>query len=348
MPRQIHQLLAVFDGADAQGVAALEVQRVLKDAGFDSRIYAETVISKPARPIHELPRASNIDDTIIYHYSSGSGVGEVFRRYPGRRILLYHNITPGRFFRGWDNLAMLDCLRGERLLRRFKSSLPLALTVSEFNARQLRKEGFSRVEVLPFPLVEETLSGKTDQSILSRYGKDDGTNILFVGRLAPNKKIEDIIRSFQLYRQVFNPESRLFLVGASNIASYTTMLRNLAGETPQSGIHITGKVSWEELRAYYRTADLFCCLSEHEGFCVPLIESMRYEIPVIAFAAAAIPETMGKAGILIDRKNPELVAGLINRVLSDQELKKNILQEQEQRLSELRDYPFASRLLSLI
>jgi len=342
MNPRVHQLLTVFDEGDAQGVMALRIRRALQAAGCESEIFAGQVRSAPGNEAAALPPAGP-KDVLILHYSIGSPATRIFLGWGGRRVLVYHNITPGRFFRGYDDLAMLECFRGRRELGRLGSEVDLALAVSEFNAAELGERGFAQVGILPFPLDEEILGGEVDLRLAGRLaGK--GTRILFVGRLAPNKRQDLVIRSFQAYRDLFAPEAHLDLVGAAPIPAYAAELRRTAAGGGGRGITLTGQVSWPALRAYYRAANVFVCLSEHEGFCVPLIESLRGGIPILARAAGAIPETLGGAGVLVEQAEPRKLAVLLNLLAEPGELRRRVLAAQDRRLAELRAYPFDRRL----
>ncbi|HPQ66259.1 MAG TPA: glycosyltransferase family 4 protein [bacterium] len=347
-PRAVHQVLAVFDPDDAQGAEALKIREALARGGLASEIYAEVPLRPPALPLSLLPPRKRGDDTLVYHYSIGSGAGEVFRRYGGRQVLLYHNVTPERFFRGWDDAAMLECRRGRRLLPTFAASAWRALADSEFNAGELRRAGFAEAQVLPYPSIEEGSEPEPDREIVGRFGSDGETNVLFVGRMVPNKRPDAAIAAFARYREAFDPGARLFLVGETAVPSYRDLLRERAGDPRRTGVRLAGKVSPARLRAYYRIADLFLCLSEHEGFGVPLVESMRARVPVLAAAAAAVPETLGGAGFLIERRDPGFTAACMRRILTDRPLRERLLAAQDRRLEEIRAYPFAERLLELL
>jgi glycosyltransferase involved in cell wall biosynthesis len=347
LPKAIHQLLAVFDEADAQGAQALILQRIFRSWGFNSKIFAG--ISAPGHknkifPAVQLDLPGDPEELLIFHYSIGSPVGELFRRSFRSQVLIYHNITPATFFRDYDELTFLECQKGRRQLNRFVSSCGLALADSSFNAAELKAVGFNRVEVLPLPLDENRLRGSVDPVILSNYGRDARSNLLFVGRLVPNKKQEDILLTFHFFQTLFQPDSRLFLVGPDHIPAYTRTLRKQIDDLKIKNTFITGKVSWKKLRAYYRTADLFLCLSEHEGFCVPLIESLYYKIPIVAYAAGAVTETLGESGILLREKKPLQIAGLIHRILNDNKLKSKILKGQQRRLEQLQRFHFEDKL----
>lgn len=347
MTESIHQLLAVFDEADAQGHMAVFLQNIFRGWGLDSKIFAGII--NPGQksevfPADTLETPGDPSEILILHYSISSPVGGLFRRTFRNQVLIYHNVTEADFFRGWDDLTFVECRKGRNALRDYIPTCDLALGVSAFNAAELAALGFERVGVLPFPFDERRLEGPADASLVNTFGKGDRNNLLFVGRLSPNKKQEDVIRVFYYFQKFYNPDSRLFLVGASHIPAYYRALCDFKDRLGLREVYLTGKVTGEELRAYYRIADLFLCLSEHEGFCVPLMECFHYKIPVVAYAAAAVPQTLAGAGILLAEKNPVPTAGLLDRVLKDEKLKKSIIDSQNRRLEQIRDFPFEEKL----
>ncbi len=347
MTGAIHQLLSVFDPADAQGHMALRLRDIFSRWGYNSEIF--TGINSPgieikAQLAEDLPEDNNPNNILLYHASINSDVGEIFRRSNWRQVLIYHNITPADYFLGYDLFTYLECLKGRRELGKFIPTCDLALADSTFNADELKSLGFPRVELLPFPFDQSRLNGPVDSAIIRRYGEENRPTILFVGRLAPNKKQEDILSAFYYFQTVYQPGARLVLVGPDNIPEYSDFLRQRIKELGLKDVSITGKVSPEELRAYYRSADIFLCLSEHEGFCVPLLESLYYHIPVVAYAAGAIPETLNGSGVLIHRKNPLQIATLLNHILTDPDLRAKLIRSQDQRLNRAINFNYEEAL----
>jgi glycosyltransferase involved in cell wall biosynthesis len=178
---------------------------------------------------------------------------------------------------------------------------------------------------------------------------DDWTNILFVGRVIANKKIEDVIRAFHAYHTRFNPKSRLIIAGIFSVFErYFESLTHLVGELGLSDVHFTGHISDAELIAYYEVADLFLCASEHEGFCVPLVEAFYKQVPVLAYAATAVPATMDGAGVLYEDKDPAHVAALMDAVLSNTDLQDAIVDGQLAAVSRLQARDFDGTLLGFV
>jgi glycosyltransferase involved in cell wall biosynthesis len=262
--------------------------------------------------------------------------------------LIYHNITPPEYFVGVHRTLVRQCFHGRRELRAYASRCDLALGDSEFNRLDLDALGFPRTAVLPVIPSLDRLDREPNRLGADRFD-DEFTNIVFVGRVIANKKIEDLIRSFDAYQTLFNPRSRLIIVGSyDNFERYLGSLHQLAAALGQSNVHFTGHVLDEELNAYYDVADLFLCASEHEGFCVPLIEAFYKEIPVLAYAAAAVPSTMDGTGVLYDDKDPEHVARLIDTIVSNAALQDAIITAQLAAVDRLRAKDFAGTLLGFI
>ena len=188
---------------------------------------------------------------------------------------------------------------------------------------------WSRKILIPF----DDYKKKPSEKILSKY-KDDGyTNIIFVGRVVPNKCQEDVIGSFNEYQKHFNPRSRLFIVGTF-METYFNRLKEYTERLGVKNVAFTGHCPFDEILAYYRLADLFLCQSEHEGFCVPLAEAMCFDVPVVAYDSSAIAETLGGSGFLLKEKDPLLTAGVMNRILTDSALRETIVENQRERLQD--------------
>lgn len=291
---------------------------------------------------------SDPDNLLVHHFSIGSKASRLAYALPDRMLLIYHNVTPPEFFFGFYPALARHCYLGRRELRAYAGRCVLALGDSEYNRRELETAGFHRTAVLPPISGFSHLDVEPDPLVAEMF--DDGwTNILFVGRIAPNKKFEDLIRFFHAYQTRFNPRSRLLLVGShEGFDAYVDTLGRLLERLGQHHVVFAGRVSSAALTAYYDVADLFLCASEHEGFCVPIVEAFYKRVPVIAFAAAAVPSTMDGAGVLYDSKDPVLVAALMNAVLSDTAQEDRIVSGQLEALARLRTSDFDGRLLTLV
>jgi glycosyltransferase involved in cell wall biosynthesis len=289
------------------------MRAVLRGLGHPSDIFSSTVhprLAREARPVSELRLDASA--VLIFHFSLGAGLVPLLRRYPGPKIIDYHNITPPEFFAGINDTLAMEARQGYRELEALAPMVDFALGDSEFNRRDLEALGYRRTAVLPFatdfPLLSEA---DPDPGILRRF--DDGSlNVLHVGRIVPNKRIDDLIKTMAVLRKI-EPRARLLLAGtAADFENYLSSMRDLADGLGVSDIvHFLGHVSFGELRALYRVAGVYLCASRHEGFCVPLLEAMTFGAPVVALKAAAVPETLGEAGVLVDTPSAELYAEAI-------------------------------------
>jgi glycosyltransferase involved in cell wall biosynthesis len=353
MPRSpnVHQVLATLGYGDAIGHEVLGIQRVLRQAGFDSEIFVQTAdkrLEDLTRDYRDLLEASDPSNILIHHFSIGSRASRIAYAVPDRQILVYHNITPPQFFIDVHEQLAEQCFKGRRELGIYPARVDLALGDSEFNRQELEALGFNPTGVLPVVPDFSHLELEPDDLIAGGFD-DDWTNILFVGRIIPNKRIEDVIRYFHAYQRAFNPRSRLLLVGSySGYEKYLAMLQELVASLGTSNVHFSGHVSDAELAAYYEVADLFLCASAHEGFCVPIMESFYKQVPVVAYAATAVPSTMDGAGVLYTTQEPLEVAALVDAVLSDDALYDAIVDKQEGALSRLLAKDFGGTLLRYV
>jgi glycosyltransferase involved in cell wall biosynthesis len=348
---RVHQVLATLGYGDAIGHEVLGIQRVLHGAGYQSEIFVETAdrrLEHLTTDYRDMVGAIAPEDVLIHHFSIGSRASRTAYALPGRMALVYHNITPPEYFLGVHKDLVKLCFRGRRELTAYTSRCELALGDSEYNRQQLEALGFANTGVLP--VVPDFSHLDLEPNTMTSGPFDDGwTNIMFVGRVIPNKKFEDVIRAFHDYRTRHNPRSRLLLVGSyGGFEKYLTMLHALVARLGTPDVHFLGHVSNEELTALYEIADLFLCASEHEGFCVPLIESFYKGVPVLAFAATAVPATMDGGGVLYHTKDPFEVARLMAAILDDDDLEEAIVAAQDAALDRLVRKDFAGTLLGFV
>ena len=347
MKPAVHQVLATLGYGDAIGHEVLGIQRALRAAGYDSEIFVETADSRLEHltvDYRDLPEASHPDNLLIHHFSIGSRASRVAYALPDRMALVYHNITPPEFFVDVHPLLVQLCYLGRRELGVYANRVELGLGDSEFNRQELEALGFASTAVLPVVPDFSHLGGAPNYMQAGAFD-DDWVNILFVGRMIPNKRIEDVIRAFHAYKRWINPRSRLLLVGShGGFERYLAMLHDFMARIGAADVHLLGHVSNEELAAYYEIADVFLCASEHEGFCVPLMEAFHMGVPVLAYAATAVPATMDVGGILYHRKDPMEIAGLIDAVVSNARLRDEVLTRQDAALERLLAKDFAGLL----
>jgi glycosyltransferase involved in cell wall biosynthesis len=348
---RVHQVLATLGYGDAIGHEVLGIRRVLRAAGYESEIFVETAdprLEDLTIDYREMVGRVSPDDILIHHFSIGSRASRTAYALPGRMVLVYHNITPPEYFIGVHEDLVKLCFRGRRELTAYVDRCTLALGDSEYNRQELDALGFTPTGVLPVVPDFVHLDRTPDRALASDF--DDGmTNVMFVGRVIPNKKFEDVIRSFHAYRTRHNPRSRLLLVGSySGFERYLAMLQGLIARLGTPDVHFLGHVSNEELSAFYDIADLFLCASEHEGFCVPLIEAFYKRVPVAAYAATAVPATMDGGGVLYDTKDPWQVARVMDAILGDPVIENAVLSSQDFALDRLLGRDFAGTLLRFV
>jgi glycosyltransferase involved in cell wall biosynthesis len=350
-PPRVHQVLATLGYGDAIGHEVLGIQRALRRAGHVSEIFVETADPR-LEPLTldylDMVGAIAPEDVLIHHFSIGSRASRAAYALPGRMALVYHNITPPEYFVGVHKDLVKLCFRGRRELTAYTGRCDIALGDSEFNRQELETLGFRHTGVLPVVPDFSHLDVPPSRMIAAGFD-DEWTNVMFVGRVIPNKRFDTIIRAFHWYRTRHNPRSRLLLVGSySGFERYQTMLQSLVTTLGTPDVHFLGHVSNEELTALYDMADLFLCASEHEGFCVPLIESFYKRVPVLAYAATAVPATMDGGGVLYATTDPFHIADLMDAVVSDPALQDAILASQDAALDRLLARDFGGTLLRFV
>ena len=332
---EIHQILPTISPGDAIGNDVIEIRNILRKWGYKSDIYAQNIhpeMSKNAKKYIAYKKISSKDNILIFHFSIGSEVFDFVKTLPDKKIMIYHNITPHKYFIGINDYLAILLKNGRNELKSFAGITDLALGDSEYNRLELEELGFGNTDVLPI-LVDFEKYDNPNYKLLERY-EDDCVNILFVGQISPQKRQGDIIKAYYYYKHI-NPRSRLFLVGNYERSErYYEQLQELTRRLKLKDVYITGMVGFKDMVAYYKLADIFLSMSEHEGFCVPLLESMFFDIPVIAYNSTAIPYTLGDSGILIKEKNYEEIAEMINLLVEDTELRIRIIKKQNERLKE--------------
>ncbi len=336
--RRVIQILPTLSFGDAVGNDTLALKKVISEMGYVSEIYAERVdqrIPNGTAGILSEMKSPDKDDVIIYHKSTGTSISFSLDKYDCHRMMIYHNITPPHFFEDYSHKAAELTSFGLEGLNYLKDKTEYCLADSEFNKQDLINAGYRcRIDVRPILIPFDDYKKTPDSAVIKKYS-DGYVNIVFVGRIAPNKKQEDIIKIFNFYKKNINSRSRLILVGSyAGMESYFDRLKRYVNELELDDVIFTGHTPFAEILAYYRCADIFLCMSEHEGFCVPLVEAMFFDVPVVAYKSCAIPYTMNGSGAVTDTKDPAEVALLIDRILKNDELKEKIIRSQQERLKD--------------
>lgn len=345
----IHQLVAGFSRGDAISNEALVMREVFRQWGYGSDIFCEQKRILPelrdsARDLSELEGCLGERDVGLLHLSIGSPANVLFPRLRGRKAILYHNITPPDYFRLIQPATADMLARGREQARALAGVAFVNMADSRYNADELMSWGYINPQVLPLMLDFSRLTGAVDRATARRF-RDGRVNLLFVGRCAPNKKIEDVIRLFACFQKAVEPDSRLILAGSfAGTERYQRLLVTMARDLKLENVVFMGSIPQDQLNACYRSAHVFVCMSEHEGFCIPLVEAMANGVPVLAHAAAAVPETLGGAGVLYAGKPLEEMAEMAGRLVRDPVLRKAVLARQQERIGEFRDRNLAAEL----
>jgi glycosyltransferase involved in cell wall biosynthesis len=328
---KIHQLLTSLTYGDAISDEAIAIKKILEEEGYKAYIFSHFYHPKTLRYLSKKDEFEEIlkpDDIVIFHFSIGSPISKLYRLAKARRMIIYHNITPFQYFIDFQKDLAKYTYQGRIELKDFVDITHLALGDSDFNRRELEENGYKRTAVLPIIRDFEAFD-RAKKTAIDYIFSDGKTNILFVGRIIPNKGVHHLILAFNFYKKEFNPNSRLIIVGEyTGFERYYYSLLDLVRSLKIEDIHFSGHVTFDELVSFYRVANVFVILSEHEGFCVPIIESFYMGIPVIAFSSTAVPETMNGAGILLDKKDPLSVAQAIDRVVRDDSYREEVISNQ--------------------
>lgn len=339
---KVYQLLPTMALGDAIGNDTQAIRDFIKEQGYETGIFAEGIDSRlpagTAESVNNMPELKD-EDVLIYHASTGTPLNDRLASFGGKKVIIYHNITPPQFFREYSPIAVRLTMEGYKGIQHLAEVAEYCIADSEYNREDLLKMGYQcPIDVCPIMIPFDDYDQKPDQSTIERYSSDGWTNLLFVGRIAPNKCQQDIIRAFYAYQKVYNPKSRLFLVGNSGgMEVYEKRLKEYALKLGiEDKVIFTEHIKFNQILAYYHLADAFVCMSEHEGFCVPIVEAMYFKKPIVAYSSTAVPETMGKGGLLLDSKDPVLVAGAIHQVVTNDKLKKYIQTQQEEELKRFR------------
>ena len=338
----VNQWVPAAHRGDAIGDSARRVRGLLRGLGHESEIYALTIdddLKGEVRPFSD--PAAKQGDLTIFHFALVSPLTAEFARLPRGRVLQYHNVTPAHYFADYDANIFRLAMLGRQDLESLVGHTDVALGDSEYNRRELDELGFTNTGVFPIAIDTARITGAPRRPALEQTLQADGfVNFLFVGRIVPNKKIEDHIKLAEQYKRYVDESYRFVFVGKTDAAPrYYSTIQALMAEyrMPPGRFLFTGPVPDEDLAAYYRTASVYVSLSEHEGFCVPLLEAMAADVPVMAYAAAAVPDTLGGAGVQFAPKDLEYAAELLAELAYNDTLRAQVIAGQRARLNDFGD-----------
>jgi len=319
---------------DAVGKHTIALREHLLTSGFESDIFVELEDPETAsltRPLEGYAASARPRDVLVYQLATASDMAGWLERRPENLVVNYHNVTPAALFAPWDNQLARHQVRATHEVAALAHRATLGVAVSEFNRADLQAAGFAVTAVVP-PIVDlsrapagperdrdpgaDPIDGAAPGA---RGRRQRGTRWLAVGRIAPNKALQDVIGGLLAYRRSFDSHAELVVVGGAAVPAYASALRRFAADLGlASAVHFVGKLDEPELGCAYRDADVLVVASEHEGFCLPVVEAMAADLPPVAYREGALAEVMGDAGVLLQRKDPIAIASAVHRLLSDE------------------------------
>ena len=347
----INQWVPAAHRGDAIGDSARRVRDLLRGMGHQSDLYALTIDDDLRGDVRVFGDDAVHGDLTIFHYALPSPMTAAFAALPHGRVLQYHNVTPAAFFAPYDPVLFRLAALGRHELSTLVGSVDLALGDSEYNRQELESLGFTRTGVFPIAVNTSRITARVARPALDAILDDGLVNFLFVGRVAPNKKIEDHIRLAECYKRSVDAYYRFIFVGRYDVVPrYYSMIRALMTQYRmlEDRFIFTGPVSDEELAVYYRHAAVYISMSEHEGFCVPLLEAMAADVPILAYSAGAVPDTLGGAGLQFAPKDLEYAAELLGSLAFDDALRRDLIAGQRRRLLDFGDVRIVNELQTLL
>lgn len=347
----IHQLTPGFAYGDAISNQAMIIRNLLKRKGYRSEIFTEHIDPSMTHEARLFKDGKKIKGNVglIYHHSIGAGLTDFVINHPGPKTLVYHNVTPPELVRDADPELAIKLEQGLEDLSKLAPHFPFSAGDSRFNCLDLEENGFSSPSVLPICVAPEKWNITAEPNMMARL-QDGKDNILFVGRLIANKCQHDLIAAFAEYLSMYG-NSRLILVGGfiEEENYYQSLKEQVRLHGLEGDVLFTGKVTDNVLHSCYRCADLFWSMSEHEGFGVPLIEAMWFDIPVFAYKSSAVPETMGEGGLLFtDKGDLRQLAAAARFLMYDRDLRGKILSGQRKRRETFLPEAIGSKLDELV
>ncbi|HEV3369204.1 MAG TPA: glycosyltransferase family 4 protein [Acidimicrobiales bacterium] len=336
---RIDHVIPSLASRDAIGGHVMQLRDLLRSRGYQSDIYYGNASSDrldDGLPVSRLGDRPSAGRVLLYQLSIGSGVADIFRGRSERKFVNYHNITPADLLEAWMPSVGEEVRLGRAQLRDLASVTEFAIADSEFNERELQAAGYRSTTTVPLLIDLDGFAGSPDRALAARLADqkaDGGADLLFVGKVSPHKGQHDLVKALAAYRRLYDPKARLHLVGGSISDEYQLAVERFAQELDLlDAVEIAGSVTHEELIAYYAASDVFVCLSNHEGFCVPLLESMYHRLPIVAYTNTAVPETVRGAGLILPNKEPARVAAAIDRVVRDDQLRTTLAQAASERV----------------
>lgn len=347
----VEQFLPAFHYGDAIGNSASSLHRFLERKGIESRIVSLTMDECMKDKATFFKDYTEKPDSLkILHFAIPSELTDFFLETKSKKVMIYHNITPPHFFTDFSEDLVRFTHEGRKHLERLTDCFDLSIADSTYNADELVELNYKNVKVSPLMIDLSDYDAPYSEGFYNLL-KDERKNIIFVGRISPNKKIEDLIKVLFFYKKYLSPSIRLIVAGNTRtLPKYFYAVRDLASRfhLTAEDIVFTGHIPFDELLSVYRLGDVFLSMSEHEGFCLPLIESSYFGVPVVAFDAGAVAETLDGSGILFKEKKPDIAAGLVERVLYDDGLRKTLKDLQAKRMVKYKQESEPEKLFALL
>ncbi len=327
---RVHQLLSAAGPFDAVTQQALTFNDLFASWGMAGDIHASAIEPRLPEPVHALHRLRPArEDLLLIHYSAYAPRLEPLLALPNRKLLVYHNVTPARYLWNFQPHVAALCEIGRDHLPRYAQAVDVAVAVSEYNALELREAGARDVRVVPI-LFDPGRFGEPEP-----HEDSERPLVVSVGRLAPHKRHDLAIRAFALFQREHAPDARLVCAGEAISRSYGDQLARLADTLGARNVELPGPLDQDRLTRLYREAAAGLYLSEHEGFCIPLLEAFHFGIPVVARPTGGMPEVAGDAALWTgERPDLAVVAELLALAVSDGELRDTLTARGRARLEE--------------
>ena len=353
---KIVQMMPSLLYGDAVGNDAVAILNALLGHGYESCIYVDVPVSAldirlPLEHVRHIDEyRDSRDNVILLHLATGSRINTLVKKFKAKLVVIYHNITPARFWEPYSPQTAAVIREGLDEAIGLAKRAEHAIADSEFNKKDLIAMGYTcDIDVVPILLDIDSYGTRPTEKIVKSLKKGGFTNLLYTGRMAPNKKVEDCITAFYYYKKYINDKSRLILVVSRSTEDvYFRKLVKYAQLLDIEDVVFTGHVPFEDMLAYYKSADVYLSMSEHEGFCVPLVEAMYFSVPIVAYASCAVPETLGGCGILLEKKDPMTVAEAINVAAADRKIRTEMIEAEKKRLEELSPARVEKSLMDII
>lgn len=330
--KAVHQFHPSCASGDGVTSGMLFTRRLLRQLGFQSEIFCQHIpddLQGDVVPLATLALQS--DYLLLVHHSLGYENEQWLKELAAPKVLVYHNITPAHLLPEegpWRRLSVF----GRQQLHDWAPGYLGAIGDSESNSAELHAAHFAKVVTMALLVdAERVCAAPWNRAVIEPLR--DAINLLYVGRICENKRQLDLIEVMGELRHFSEQPVRLILAGDVTSPEYLQRIETrIEALSLQGQVLLAGKVPDSTLLALYRAADVFVCLSEHEGFGMPLIEAMLFDVPVLAHATSSIPDTLGEGGLLLSDNNPRSTAAALQLLLQEPSLRRSVIAGQRRNL----------------